>query len=77
MTTFSVVMTVIAGIGTVLSITFAILAFTRNKTKDSNENTARLVKIETDIVYIRERMDERRDWEKDIEARLRMLESKQ
>ena len=76
MTTFSVVMTVIAGIGTVLSITFAILAFTRNKTKDSNENTARLVKIETDIVYIRERMDERRDWEKDIEARLRMLESK-
>lgn len=76
MTTFSVVMTVIAGIGTILSITFAILAFTRNKTKDSNENTARLVKIETDIVYIREKLDERRDWERDIEARLRYLETK-
>lgn len=75
MTTFSVVMTVLAGIGTILSIIFAILAFTRNKTKDSNENTARLVKIETDICYIREKLDERRDWEKDIEARLRVLES--
>ena len=76
MTTFSAIMTVLAGIGTVLSITFAILAFSRNKTGDSNENTARLVKIESDIVYIREKLDERKEWEKDVEARLRALEIK-
>ena len=76
MTPFSIVMTVIAGIASALSVTFAILAFSRNKAKDSNENTARLVKIETDIAYIRNSLDERKDWEKDIEARLRQLESK-
>ena len=76
MTTFSAVMTVIAGIATILSVIFAILAFSRNKTKDSNENTTRLVKIESDIVYIREKLDERKEWEKDVEARLRVLESK-
>lgn len=75
MTTFTAVMTVLAGVGTILSITFAILAFARNKTKDSNDNTARLVKIESDIVYIREKLDERKEWERDVEVRLRTLEN--
>ena len=75
MTTFTAVMTVLAGVGTILSITFAILAFARNKTKDSNDNTARLVKIESDIVYIREKLDDRKEWEKDVEVRLRALEN--
>lgn len=76
MNTFTVVMTVIAGIMTILSVIFAILAFARNKTKDSNENTARLVKIETDIQYIRQSLDERREWERDIETRIRKLENR-
>jgi len=74
MNVFSIVMTVIAGFGTVLSITFAILAFGRNKSHDNAEIQSRLAKIETDILYIRETLDESKDWRKDFDERLRKLE---
>ncbi len=74
MNVFSVVMTVIAGLGTVLSITFAILAFGRNKSHDNAEIQSRLAKIETDIVYIRETLDDSKDWRKEFDERLRKLE---
>jgi len=72
--TFSVVMSVVAAIGTILSITFAILAFGRNKSHDNAEIQSRLAKIETDILYIRETLDESKDWRKDFDERLRKLE---
>lgn len=74
MDVFSVVMTVIAGTGTILSITFAILAFGRNKSHDNAEIQSRLAKIETDIVYIRETLDDSKDWRKEFDERLRKLE---
>lgn len=73
---FTIVMTVLAGIGTILSIVFAILAFARNKTKDNVETSERLAKIETDISYIRTTLDKREAWEHDIELRIRNLENK-
>ena len=74
MNTFSVVMTIIAGIGSVLSITFAILAFGRNKSNDNAGIQSRLAKIETDILYIRETLDDSKDWRKEFDERLRRLE---
>ena len=74
MNVFSIVMTVIAGCGTVLSITFAILAFGRNKSHDNAAIQSRLAKIETDIVYIRETLDDSKDWRKEFDERLRKLE---
>ena len=74
MDVFSVVMTILAGIGSVLSITFAILAFGRNKSHDNAELQSRLAKIETDIVYIRETLDDSKDWRKEFDERLRKLE---
>lgn len=74
MSVFSVVMTVIAGFGTVLSITFAILAFGRNKSNDNAEIQSRLARIETDIVYIRSSLDDSKSWRKDFDERLRKLE---
>ncbi|HHU80226.1 MAG TPA: hypothetical protein GXZ35_02675 [Acholeplasmataceae bacterium] len=74
MNTFSVVMSVVAAIGTILSITFAILAFGRNKSNDNAEIQSRLAKIETDILYIRETLDDSKDWRKDFDERLRKLE---
>lgn len=44
--TVTVVMSVIAGIGTILSIIFAILAFGRNKIKDNNDLEQRITKLE-------------------------------
>jgi hypothetical protein len=67
-------MSVVAAIGTILSITFAILAFGRNKSNDNAEIQSRLAKIETDILYIRETLDESKDWRKDFDERLRKLE---
>lgn len=74
MNVFSVVMTVIAGIGTILSITFAILAFGRSKSHDNADIQSRLARIETDIVYIRSTLDDSKDWRKDFDERLRKLE---
>jgi len=74
MTIFNVVMTVIAGFGTILSITFAILAFGRNKSNDNAEIQSRLARIETDIVHIRLTLDDSKDWRKDFDERLRKLE---
>ncbi len=74
MNTFSVVMSVVAAIGTILSITFAILAFGRNKSNDNAEIQSRLAKIETYILYIRETLDDSKDWRKDFDERLRKLE---
>ncbi len=67
-------MTVIAGFGTILSITFAILAFGRNKSNDNAEIQSRLARIETDIVHIRLTLDDSKDWRKDFDERLRKLE---
>lgn len=44
--TVTIVMSVIAGIGTILSIIFAILAFGRNKIKDNTDLEARITKLE-------------------------------
>lgn len=74
MTIFNVVMTVIAGFGTILSITFAILAFGRNRSNDNAEIQSRLARIETDIVHIRLTLDDSKDWRKDFDERLRKLE---
>ena len=74
MNIFSAVMSIIAGVGTVLSITFAFLAFGRNKSHDNAEIQSRLAKIETDIVYIRETLDDSKDWRKEFDERLRKLE---
>lgn len=74
MTIFNVVATVIAACGTILSITFAILAFGRNKSNDNAEIQSRLSRIETDIVYIRLTLDDSKDWRKDFDERLRKLE---
>ena len=74
MDVFSVVMTILAGIGSVLSITFAILAFGSSKSHDNAEIQSRLAKIETDILYIRETLDDSKDWRKEFDERLRKLE---
>jgi HK97 family phage portal protein len=57
-----------------LSITFAILAFGRNKSNDNAGIQSRLAKIETDILYIRETLDDSKDWRKEFDERLRRLE---
>lgn len=87
MDSFSIVMTVLAGITSILSITFAILAFGRNKNKDSVEETkekakenlilqTRLTQIEKDVSYIRLSLDEQKGLRVDFEQRLRILENK-
>ena len=66
-----------------LSLLFAIISFVvsyyRNKNKDNMadivETKTQLTKIQTDIAYIRANLDERKEWEKNIEGRLRRLET--
>lgn len=74
MTELNVVVTILASIGTILSVTFAILAFSRNKSIDKADLQSRLIKIETDITYIRENLDDSKTWKKDVEDRLRKIE---
>lgn len=73
---FSAVTAVFAAIGVICSIIFGWLAFGRNKVKDNSDMSAKLAKIETDILYIRQMLDEHKVWERDIESRVRNLESK-
>lgn len=73
---FNAVTAVIAAAGVICSIIFGWLAFGRNKVKDNSDMSAKLAKIETDILYIRQTLDEHKFWERDIESRVRNLESK-
>ena len=75
MVDLTILLSVTTGLGAILSIVFAILAFARNKSKDASEITERLAKIETDILYIRQGLDDHKTWEHDIEQRVRALET--
>lgn len=70
--TVAVISTVIAA----LSVLFAILTYSRGKTKDSKEVTIKLTKMEADILYIRQSIDKNEDWKNSIEKRVRNLEIK-
>ncbi len=76
MDNISIVITVISLIISALSITFGILGFARNKTNDSKEIEARLIKIETDILYIRQSIDKDEDWKEKVETKLQSFEIK-
>ena len=76
MDTLSLVIAIIGVVCTCLSITFAILTYAKSHTKDSNAIAIQLTKMETDIIYIRQSLDERKKWENNIEDRLRELETK-
>lgn len=73
---FSAITALIAAIGVICSIIFGWLAFGRNKVKDSNDTSAKLARIESDISYIKEMLNEQKSWEKDVEMRIRTLETK-
>lgn len=87
MNSLSIITTIISSIIAILSITLTIITFSKNGTKDklkeqsqaSNNNLdiqLRLIKIETDITYIRQNIDDNKLWRKDIEHRVSMLETK-
>lgn len=83
----SVIFACLGFITTILAVTFAILTYSKSRKKDAvkaaqssdrdkEDIRIRLVKMETDIAYIREKLDERHAWEQDIEARLRKVEAR-
>lgn len=72
----SLIIAIVGSICTCLSIIFAILTYARSRTKDSNSIAIKLAKMETDIIYIRQSLDDRKKWESTVEDRLRDLETK-
>lgn len=76
MDSISITTTIISLIIAVLSVTFGILGFARNKSNDSKEIETRLTKIETDILYIRHNIDEDKEWRKDVDKKLQNHEVK-
>ena len=61
-------------IATCLSIVLAVVTLSRNKRTEDAEVRTRLTRIETDIMYVREKLDKREQWETHIEDRIRELE---
>lgn len=76
MDSLSLIIAIVGVICTCLSITFAILTYARSRTKDSTSIAIKLTKMETDIIYIRQNLDDRKKWEATVEDRLRDLETK-
>lgn len=80
MNVITLVFAVITCIATILSITFAILAFARSKSKeDENESVkleSRLISMEKDILYIRESLDNFKSWQLEYDKRLYNLEKR-
>ena len=77
MNEISIIFTVIGSLATILSIIFCILTFASNKSKNTANLESRLTRIETDIMYIRQALDERKEWQINIEKRLTNLERHQ
>lgn len=77
MNDISIIFTVIGSLATILSIIFCILTFASNKSKNTANLESRLTRIETDIIYIRQALDERKEWQINIEKRLTNLERHQ
>ena len=77
MNEISIIFTAIGSLATILSIIFCILTFGSNKSKNTANLESRLTRIETDIIYIRQALDERKEWQINIEKRLTNLERHQ
>ena len=77
MNEISIIFTVIGSLATILSIIFCILTFAANKSRNTANLESRLTRIETDIIYIRQALDERKEWQINIEKRLTNLERHQ
>lgn len=77
MNEISIIFTVIGSLATILSIIFCILTFAANRSKNTANLESRLTRIETDIIYIRQALDERKEWQISIEKRLTNLERHQ
>ena len=77
MNEISIIFTAIGSLATILSIRFCILTFAANKSKNTANLESRLTRIETDIIYIRQALDERKEWQINIEKRLTNLERHQ
>lgn len=77
MNEISIIFTAIGSLATILSIIFCILTFASNKSKNTANLESRLTRIETDIIYIRQALDERKEWQISIEKRLTNLERHQ
>ena len=77
MNEISIILTAIGSLATILSIIFCILTFAANKSKNTANLESRLTRIETDIIYIRQALDERKEWQISIEKRLTNLERHQ
>jgi len=77
MNEISIIFTAIGSLATILSIIFCILTFAANKSKNTANLESRLTRIETDIIYIRQALDERKEWQISIEKRLTNLERHQ
>ena len=77
MNEISIIFTAIGSLATILSIIFCILTFASNKSKNTANLESRLTRIETDIIYIRQALEERKEWQINIEKRLTNLERHQ
>ena len=77
MNEISIIFTAIGSLATILSIIFCILTFASNRSKNTANLESRLTRIETDIIYIRQALDERKEWQISIEKRLTNLERHQ
>ena len=77
MNEISIIFTAIGSLATILSIIFCILTFAANRSKNTANLESRLTRIETDIIYIRQALDERKEWQISIEKRLTNLERHQ
>lgn len=77
MNEISIIFTAIGSLATILSIIFCILTFASNKSRNTANLESRLTRIETDIIYIRQALDERKEWQINIEKRLTNLERHQ
>ena len=77
MNEISIIFTAIGSLATILSIIFCILTFAANRSKNTANLESRLTRIETDIIYIRQALEERKEWQINIEKRLTNLERHQ
>lgn len=85
---FYIVTGVITLVFALITLSIVIATFVKNSKKDSkidqenlqkkfdalNNTNDRLSRIEVDILYIREKLDKREEWEKSIESKQRDIE---
>ena len=83
MSTLEIALTIISVMSSISSITFAVLAFSRNRKKDTQEETTGFVSMRVDLMYIKDGINDlkrdlstQKDISIELDKRLTAVETK-